>query len=185
VADLLAKAWALAALLGLVACGGAATRGELAGRARLGNLSQAGLTVRTSDLNGDGRPDQWHYTAPGGGVLVRVERDINFDGRVDVYEHYDEAGRLVEQEMQLDFDERIDVVRYYRDGVLVRRELATGFDGRFTLVKVYDGSGNTLRVEHDTDGDGRIDSWEYFEEGRVVSAERDTNGDGRPDTRDF
>ncbi|MBN1944198.1 MAG: hypothetical protein JW797_00925 [Bradymonadales bacterium] len=128
------------------------------GRARHNSLRIEGLTSVAYDLDQDGENDQWCYYDGGTNVLVRVERDIDFDGRIDLYEHYDRQGRLVEEEMHLDFDRRIDVVRYYRGDTLVRRELATGFDGRFTLAVQYDARGEVLRIEQDTDGDGRFDT---------------------------
>lgn len=166
-----------------VACGGAApTEDELAPpeptRARNGNLDRSYETA-ADDFNFDGEPDQITYLV--GGTPVWAERDLDFDGRVDVYEHYDSAGRLTEQEFQLDFDDAIDVVRFYVDGVLVRKELSTGFDSTPTLFKYYAPDGELLRVERDRDGDGIIDHVNYYEGGQLVRIGIDLTGDGIPD----
>jgi len=167
----------------LSACGGDQSGEEtLPQRARYDNLTTSGLELTTSDLNGDGSLDQWSYSA--NGRLVRVERDIDFDGRIDVYEYYDAAGALVEEEMHLDFDDQIDVVRYYRGDTLTRREVNTGFAGRFAMIKFYDADGNVLRVERDSNGDGRIDTWEYFDNDVLVRVGRDMDGDGSPELVD-
>lgn len=165
-------------------CGGGETRDDSARlpRARHHNLDRTGTTVHRADLNRDGETDQWVYRRDG--QLVWAERDIDFNGRIDIWEHFDAEGRLVEQEMNLDFDDQIDVVRSYRDDALRRRELATGFDGRFEMVKYYDGEGNVLRVERDSDDDGRMDTWEYFDDNEVVRVGHDTDGDGTPEFDD-
>lgn len=150
-------------------------------RARNGNLPREGLPLQTADIDLDGRADQWIFLDEETGLVTRVERDIDFDGRVDLYEHFDETGQLVEEEMNLDFDNQIDVIRHYRDGLLIRRELAIGFDGSFALTKYYDASGQVLRVERDSDGDAQIDVWEYFDSGEVVQVGRDEDGDGIPE----
>ena len=163
------------------ACGAGTAEGPLPSRARHDNLSSAGLTVTTSDLDRDGQVDQWRFSDPVSGRSVRVERDIDFDGRVDLYEYYDAVGALIEEEMLLDFDDQVDVVRFYRGQALVRRELATGFDGHFAVVKYYDARGLPLRVERDINGDGAVDLWEYFEDDQVVRVGRDEDGDGTPE----
>ena len=171
--------------LSIWACSGDQSgEATLSERARNDNLSSSGLQLTKSDLNGDGAPDQWVFFDAASGQVVRVERDIDFDDRIDVYEYYDEAGELVEEEMHLDFDGLIDVVRYYRGDALARREIATGFDGRFAMVKYYDAEGNVLRVERDSTGNGRIDTWEYFDGDTLVRVGRDTDGDGRPELVD-
>jgi YD repeat-containing protein len=182
---LLAIAWG-AACLGAAACGGDAEVADPDAslpRARNHNLGSGGLSIQEYDLDRNGQPDQWYYTADDTGQIVRVERDIDFDGRVDLYEHW-QGGELVEEEMNLDFDGQVDVVRFYRGAELTRRELSTSFDGLFTMAKFYDAQGQVLRVERDSDRDGRVDTWEYFENGQVIQVGRDADGDGSPEIMD-
>jgi hypothetical protein len=173
---------ALLALAGVVgACGGkqdvSNEQVELPPRARHGNLT--GSRPATADVNLDGRPDQFVHTVDG--RVVRTERDLDFDGQIDLYEYYDASGAVVEQEFQLDFDPAIDAVRYYQAGALVRKELSTGYSGLFTIVKRYDVDGTLLTVERDSDLDGAADVWEYYEGGRLMQIGRDLDGDGSPE----
>src|SRR5258708_19891182 len=69
------------------------------------------LHVGVEDRNGDGRPDVWRST-DGAGRIVRVETDIDFDGRPDLEE-------------------------IYSNGMLVRREIDRNRDGRFDPIQSY------------------------------------------------
>jgi hypothetical protein len=152
-------------------------------RKRHGNLSDAGLSVEAMDLNKDDKPDQWAYK--GADTTVRTERDMNFDGRVDLWQHLDESGNVVEEEMDLDLDGRIDVVAYYKDGVVTRKAMSVNFDDNFSIIKFYSKDGRLLRVERDEDGDGSPDLWEYYgEDGTRERVGWDKDGDGSPDEFD-
>jgi len=172
----------------VVACGGAQEAAEAEAeveridrppRHRHGNLTREGFDVRSEDMNLDGRPDQ--FVLSQGGRVVRIERDLDFDGRIDLYEHYDASGAVVEQEFQLDFDDVIDVVRRFEQGRLVSRSMATGFGGRMNLVKYYADDGSLLRIERDTTFDGAIDLWEFYRNGRLHQVGEDRDGDGEPE----
>lgn len=154
-----------------------------AGRKRHGNLSNSGLSVEAMDLNQDDEPDQWTYKSAE--TTVRNERDMNFDGRVDLWQHLDEAGNVVEEEMDLDLDGRIDVVAYYKDGVVTRKAMSVNFNDEFSIVKFYNKDGRLLRVERDQDSDGTPDMWEYYgEDGQRERVGWDNTGDGSPDEFD-
>lgn len=156
------------------------TEAEKPERARYGNLETEGLDVEKVDLDGSDQPDQWTFSDEDGQV-VRVERDMNFDGRVNLWEHY-EHGELVEEEMSLDSADQVDVVVFYSDGEMTRQKMASGFDGTFAIEKIYDSGGELLRVERDTSSDGQVDVWDYYEDGHRVRIGWDTTGDGQPDT---
>lgn len=147
-------------------------------RARHGNLP-TGLRSEAADLNQDGVDDQFAYYR--GSQLVYSARDLDFDGRVEMFEHYAADGTVSEQEFQLDFDDAIDLVRYYREGVLWRKEMSQTFDGQLTMVKTYDAEGNHLSTARDSDLDGRIDQWLNYEDGRLFSVAYDLDGDGNVD----
>ena len=157
----------------------------LSQRARNKNLTREGVSETTRDLNRDGKPDQW-YLSGQGGKLLRIERDLNFDDRVDVWEYPGATeGSVSEAEMDLDHDGRVDVVVYYReDGSLERKEMALEFGDRFTLFQFFDNAGKLLRVEHDEDGDGVVDRWDYYEGERVARTGWDEDKDGQPDQFD-
>jgi len=144
--------------------------------------------IQKFDLNGDKVPDVWKVfaKAAGGGadpklVLVRKEVDVNFDGRVDVWQYFDDKGRIGKDEMDLNFDSRIDVVTYYEKGKVVRREVNAEFDGPPDLFKYYE-EGALVRIERDADNDGRIDTWEFYEGGALARVGQDRDGDGQADT---
>lgn len=153
---------------------------ELPQRARNENLTYEELEVERVDLNGDDDPDQWTYSRDG--QTVRVERDMNFDGTMDVYQYYNSEGELIEEEMNLDHTTHIDVVAFYSDGQLERKELATEFDGSFPIEQFFNSEEELLRVERDSDGDGQVDVWEYYEDGERARIGWDSTGDGQPDT---
>lgn len=153
---------------------------ELPERARYGNLSTSGLTVDKADLDGSGQPDQWTFRDASGGV-VRVERDMNFDGRVDLWEYY-EDGKLIEEEKSLDSADKVDAVVFYDNGQIRRQKMASGFDGTFAIEKFFGSDGELQRVERDTSNDGEVDTWAYYEDGERSRVGWDTTGDGQPDT---
>ena len=148
-------------------------------RARYKNLKTDGVEITPVDLNGDGKPDQWKVSASG--RVVRVERDLNFDGRVDAYLYTNDAGEVFEEEFDLDVDGVVDVINYYRQGVLTRKEMSVDFTGDITIIKYYDSKGKLTRVERDEDNNNRIDTWEYYQDEIKIRTGRDISGDGTPD----
>lgn len=150
-------------------------------RARNRNISRDGFNVEAMDLNRDETPDQWILTRSN---QKRIERDLNFDGQVDVWQYPDETGAIVEEEMDLDLDGNVDLVVFYKDGVILRKEMSTDFSGKFTIVKFYDGKGGLLRIERDEDADGDVDVWEYYEKDVRVRIGWDSDDDGTPDDFD-
>ena len=151
-------------------------------RARYGNLKRDAYKVQAIDLNQDGEPDQW--TVKDASQTRWIERDLNFDGRVDLWQYPGADGEIVEEEMDLDLDGYVDVVVYYDAGVVTRKEMSIDFAGVFSIAKYYDKQGNLLRVERDDDGDGLVDVWEYYEKNQRVRIGWDENGDGQPDSFD-
>lgn len=138
-----------------------------------------------SDLNGDGKPDTFKYYLPRQDKpeelrLVRREMDLNFDGRLDLWNWYGEEGELVKQAFDLDFDGKIDVVSFFEHGVVVRKELYQRSGDKPDAFKYYS-NGQLIRSERDTTGNGKIDTWEYWEEGRVHRVGQDLDGDGKVD----
>ncbi len=114
-------------------------------------------TMTAFDLAQTGRPNLWKYTRrgpDGKDVVVRRERDLNGDGRVDVWEYYDDAGNLEKQVVDLDFDGKADVIMYFERGQMVRKEMAFGFDGKPRSIAYYE-KGKLVRKEKDENGDGQ------------------------------
>lgn len=81
----------------------------------------ASTQVIEIDMDGNERPERvFHYTS---GRLVAGDADTNGDGRLDRFEHFDDAGELVTRDEDLDGDGQIDVHSEFRRGKLLRREL--------------------------------------------------------------
>jgi hypothetical protein len=133
------------------------------------------------DSNGDGRPDQIAHH-DGRRTPRTIELDVDFDGRTDRWEDYDDAGQLV----------RVGTSRRGRgpdvwtasapDGQPARKEYDEDGDGRPDRGETL-AAGAVTGVEIDQDRDGRWDRWQSWTRGRLTSEELDTNGDGRPDRR--
>lgn len=150
-------------------------------RSRFNNLDTSGLNAIRFDINQDGRDDQVHHR-DAAGRPVRIERDLNFDGRIDAWEHY-QNGALAEEEIDLDLDGKIDVVRTYQGGVAATKRYAVGFRADMVVLRRYDPQGNLVQVERDTDRDGVVDVWEHYSPGSLSPdrVEVDANRDGVPD----
>jgi hypothetical protein len=137
--------------------------------------------VTAFDVSRRGRPDLWKYSVvvgEGKERVIRKERDLNGDGRVDCWEAFDEEGNLVKQAYDLDFDGKPDLVISYEGGQLVKKEFAPGFDGRFQTFAYYE-NGKLVRKERSTKGDGKIDVWEYWENGELDRIGYDLEGGGQ------
>jgi hypothetical protein len=142
-----------------------------------------GETVSTYDLNHDGKPDLWKYTAKdanGKEILTRKEKDLNGDGKIDAWEYYGPDGALQRLVYDLDFDGKPDVTLYFEKDQLVRKEYALGFDGAPHAWNYYE-KNKLVRKERDTRGNGKVDTWEYWENGEIDRIGIDLDGDGLVD----
>jgi hypothetical protein len=174
--------------LAVAACATSAPRAP-GGAAQAGTSVPAGFehvegeTMTARDLAHRGRPDVWTYTrkdASGKEVLLRKEKDLNGDGRVDTWERYEPDGTLSRAVYDLDFDGKADVTLFFEKDQLVRKELSFGFDGVPHAFAYYE-KGKLVRKERDTNGDGKIDTWEYWENGEIDRIGVDLDGDGQVD----
>jgi hypothetical protein len=102
-----------------------------------GAISQLPTHLLTRDINRDGRPDVWQYY-DSRGVLLRVNVDTNFDGRSDVQELY-ENGHLIRRESDRNFDDRVDLVEEFDaiTGQHTRSVVDADFDGRADLIVLF------------------------------------------------
>lgn len=144
---------------------------------------QPGEKVAAFDPGNTGRPTLWKASVvvgEGQERVVRKERDLNADGKVDIWEAYDAEGNLTKQVCDLDFDSKPDLVVTYEKGLLVKKELAPGFDGMARTVAFYE-NGKLVRKERDRRGSGKIDTWEYYENGELDRIGSDEDGDGQVD----
>ena len=163
---------------------------QACGAANQNATATADLTdamVERADMNSDGVPDMTRFYAPGSTEankkLLRLEVDLNFDGRVDKINTYNpETGKLAKVELNWDFDKGIDMVETYdAEGNLDSQQIDRDFNGVFDVIKQYKG-GLLYSRQIDTDNDRRWDLWEYFtKKGDVYRLGKDQDGDGKPE----
>jgi hypothetical protein len=136
--------------------------------------------AQSVDSNGDGKPDIVSVLK-GGKEVCRV-LDLNFDGKVDRFIYFDEAGQARRMESDYDRDGRVDEVAYLVGGQFVRKDREMNLDGKLDTWDLYE-NGKLAKRERDADGDGRVDQWWTFPEAKpecpVIATDKD--GDGRPD----
>jgi hypothetical protein len=144
---------------------------------------QPGEQMTGYDIDRDGKADAWKYVvkdATGKEHLLRKEKDLNGDGRIDTWEGYAPDGALVKLVYDLDFDAKPDVTLFFEKDELVRKEYARSFDGQSPSWNIYE-KGKLVRKERDTNGDRKVDHWEYWENGEIDRIGVDLDGDGRVD----
>ena len=99
-------------------------------------------------------------------------RDVNRDGRPDLWEYYDESGRLLHKSIDTNFDGKADLQQSYEEGELVRRESDRNFDDRIDLTDEFDPkTGERTRSTFDVDFDGRADLLVLFSNGKPAFTE--------------
>ena len=89
---------------------------------------QRRLRVRSSeDSDHDGQMDRWTVFASALELTLRIERDTMDRGFPDEFEYFDTTGGeavLIRRERDVNGDRKIDIVSIYEKGRLVRREIA-------------------------------------------------------------
>lgn len=146
----------LLSLVGLAACtnSGAVRSGDPVPSY---DPSTGKLVRLEADLNHNGKPDSWTYMD--GVIPLRTEQDLNEDGKIDRWEYVNPEAKLTK--------------------VLIA---PSGDPKRITRWETYN-LGVLELVEEDTNGDGQPDHWEKHHGVPILSAEFDTNFDGAPDRR--
>ncbi|MEQ1731056.1 MAG: hypothetical protein ABL982_22025 [Vicinamibacterales bacterium] len=129
------------------------------------------------DVDRDGRVDVRTFMA--GGKPVRLEGDQDRDGKVDRWEYYGSDGRLLKLGTASGRD-GVEDTWLYQSGTVRRIEMSTGRDGVVDRFEHYDGP-RLLRVETDVNRDGTVDHWEEYDDGdlRVLRMDDDQHP-GRP-----
>lgn len=136
-----------------------------------------------TDANNDGRADITRVME-GNREVCRV-LDLNFDGRVDNFLYFDEAGNLRRRESDFDRDGIIDEIGLYKTGRIVQKHRETNLDGKLDTWDSYTNERLTER-RRDTNADGKIDQWWTFPDPNKIECPvvaTDEDGDGKPDAR--
>lgn len=129
------------------------------------------------DVDRDGRVDVRTFMA--GGEPVRLEGDQDRDGKVDRWEYYGPGGQLLKLGTSSGRD-GVEDTWLYQTGTARRIEMSTGRDGVVDRFEYYEGP-RLLRVETDVNRDGTVDHWEEYDGGdlRVLRMDDDQHP-GRP-----
>jgi len=140
------------------------------------------LVEITYDRNKNGKIDTW--TEMQGAKPLRSRIDLDEDGKIDRWEHYDDKGRLTKVGFSRKQDGHEDAWAYSGpDGKVARVETSsTGDEHKIDRREFYEGDG-LARAEEDTDVNGKVDRWETYDSGALKTAAMDEDGDGIPDRR--
>lgn len=134
------------------------------------------------DQNGDKKADVVMLFYPSG-VPKQVEADTDFDGRIDRWQYYSEAGVIEKEGSSRKGGKQPDTWQHFdAKGTVVRLEVDENGDGQVDRTENFR-NGRVASVGVDSNGDGKIERWQTWSGGRVVSEELDTDGDGISDRR--
>ena len=139
------------------------------------------LELLKYDSNKDGKKDAWSYMD--GTRLLRIEIDSDFNGVIDRWEYYTDAGAIEKIGFSRQKDGVVDAWAFQApDGSIGQVQVSTNRDGKVTRWEYYE-KGALVRAEDDSDGDGRPDRWETYQDGALATLSLDTTKQGRPDRR--
>jgi O-antigen ligase len=139
------------------------------------------LELLKYDSNKDGKTDVWSYMD--GTRLLRLEIDSDFNGVIDRWEYYTDAGAIEKIGFSRQKDGVVDAWAFQApDGTIGQVQVSTRRDGTVTRWEHYE-KGVLVRAEDDSDGDGRPDRWETYQDGALATLALDTMKQGRPDRR--
>ncbi|MBI4387593.1 MAG: hypothetical protein HY582_00935 [Candidatus Omnitrophica bacterium] len=142
------------------------------------------VEVIEEDLNGDGKADAYHYYREK--VLFRINRDRNFDGKLDEWIDV-KNDKWSFRKADENYDRIVDVKDYFSsEQVLRKRERSLTYDqprrkNKFPYVEHYNAKGQLEQVKHDTNDDGKADVWKVFKEEHLFETKVDKDFDGKPD----
>jgi hypothetical protein len=145
-----------------------------------GNSRELEVLRRTLDADRNGSPEEVRYVDPGTGRLLRVEQDLDFDGKMDSWKTY-ANGVLSVRVRDENGDGKADTWERYQDGRLVQLSVDQDHDGVRDLFLRYQGSDLVERLE-DANDDGTIDRIVSYQGRRRVKIEEDANRNGTMDT---
>jgi hypothetical protein len=154
------------------------------------DCSESGNKVEALDTNGDGKPDiRRIFNKSSGREICRIV-DLNHDGKIDMYEYYDDSGNVRRREYCYDETGQVNAVEHFTGGKLSTREYDTMGYHKVDTWDYFDSSAPTdaktgrpthpSRRERDLTGDGRPDQWWQWM-GDNVTITVDKDGDGKPD----
>ncbi len=172
-----------------------------------GNTKEIRVLRYTIDADHDKKPEEIRYLDLSTGQLLRIEKDQNYDGTIDLISLY-QNHQLTQRNLDTNNDGKLDVWEKYTNSRMTYREIDRNFDGISDAFYLYHGewlseerhdsngdskidrllfyaNGTLARSEEDRDRNGSFDTWTTYQtsDGQefVARIERDTNGDGKRD----
>ncbi len=122
-----------------------------------------------ADTNGDRKADTFRQNDTAG-ATQRVDRDRNFDGKLDDRVFYSsKTFYSSKNNPEKAADQTPEVATHY--------ERDDDYDGSFETKGSLDAEGNVTLDERDTTGDGQFDLRQHFTLGTKTREERDTRAD--------
>jgi len=149
-------------------------------KGRWGNARPMKLVRYSLDADRDGKSEEIRYHDPATHELLRMERDRDYDGTLDVWQTY-EQGLMVFRALDEDGNGKPDSWERYKNQRMVRREIDRDADGVKDAFFRYVGD-SLVEQRHDADNDGRIDLVVFYESRRRVRSEEDRDHNGQMDT---
>lgn len=130
------------------------------------------------DRNGDGRDDETYFTRLGENFAHKLEADRNFNGRVDLIDHYDSLGVVVGEESDDDFDGVFETTFEFRHGWAVRSQIDSNHNGVADVTNYFE-HGVPRRTTYFDEREGVMARVDYVGEGGFIErAEIDLDRDG-------
>jgi hypothetical protein len=132
------------------------------------------------DTVGNCKTDVWSYFE--GERLVRQGQDTSGNGRPNVLNHFDRAGKLTVQEVAGEGNgSRPDKKLFLAADGAVTAQCLLDAEHKKLSVRAIVSDGIVTEVLIDTTGDGIADTREVHRDGKRVRIDADTNGDRKPD----
>jgi len=137
------------------------------------------VTRGVLDADRDGVPEQIRFFEPDSMVLLRLEQDSDFDGRIDIWNTYTD-GKLTSRVRDTSGDGNADVWEQYENDRMTNRTIDRDQDGVADAFYIY---GGDILVEerHDANNDGVVDRLISYQNLFRVHAEEDRDLDGNMD----
>jgi len=137
------------------------------------------VTRGVLDADRNGVPEQIRFFDSDSMLLLRLEQDSNFDGKLDIWNTYAD-GELSARVRDTNGDENADVWERYEDDRMIDRTIDRDHDGVADAFYVY-GGGILVAERHDANNDGTVDRQISYQNLFRVRAEEDRDLDGNID----
>jgi len=145
-----------------------------------GNSRRLEVVRRTLDADQDGAPEQVRYYTRRDEQLLRIEKDRNYDGRIDTWDRY-EDGQLVARTLDENDDGKPDNWQKFEGDRMTTRVIDRDYDGVKDAFYSYQ-QGLLVEERHDPDNDGAIEIRSRYRDRHRVETVEDRSGDNVFDT---